>query len=177
MSEPRQRLSLGLEAEPPDVAQRVRLFRLLLASAAELRTRMDRELAAHGLTTQQAMLLYHLEAQAASPPTLKQLAAQLAMTHQNVKQIALVLERKGFLEIVVDAADARVRRLVLTAHHRRFWRERNPGDYASVVAWTAALVPREVDAVVDGLSKLHASLMATRAAAQAAAGPPAEPAG
>ena len=43
-----QRLSLGLDDLPAPDAQRVRLFRLLLATAGVLRTRMDRRLASDG---------------------------------------------------------------------------------------------------------------------------------
>ena len=87
----RQILSLGLEADrDAEQAERVLLFRLLLANGMELRTRMDRQLSDSGLTTQQAMVLQVLQGQAEAP-TLKQLASTLAMSHQNLKQIANVL--------------------------------------------------------------------------------------
>ena len=111
MSGDRQWLDLGLEALPPTRANRVRLFRLLLATAARLRAELDRELAASGITTQQGALLQCVQAQP-EPPTMGVVAQAMAMSHQNVKQLALVLQRKGFLDIEVDAADRRARRLV-----------------------------------------------------------------
>ena len=157
MSQDRQWLELGLDALPPDRAARVRLFRLLLVGAAALRGRLDRELAPSGLTSQQGAMLQWIEAQA-EPPTVSAVAAGLRTTHQNVKQIALALERKGFVEIVVDPVDRRARRLVLTKQHRRFWRKRNPEDFGSVAAWISALSDDEVARMNAMLSRLYRHL-------------------
>ncbi len=76
------------------------------------------------------------------------------MTHQNAKQIALVLQRKGFLDIVVDEADRRARRLLLTEHHHRFWARRNPQDFAVVEGMSRALTDAEVRTLVRLLGKV-----------------------
>lgn len=158
----RQILNLGLDADrDAEQAERVLLFRLLLANGMELRTRMDRLLSDSGLTTQQAMVLQVLQGQA-EPPTLKQLASSLAMSHQNLKQIAGVLERKGFVEIAPDEQDGRLRRLHLTRKHHQFWKHRNTDDHAEVERWTAALSNAEVRGLVRGLDKLHEALMQSR---------------
>jgi len=91
-------------------------------------------------------------------PTISAVAQTLGMTHQNVKQIAAALERKGFLDIVVDTVDRRARRLQLTAHHHRFWKARNPSDFSSVEAWTSALTDAEVATVVRLLNRLKDQL-------------------
>lgn len=148
---------MGLENLPAAEADRVRLFRLLLAEATLLRARLDRDLAPSGVTAQQAVLLSWIEARAA-PPTLGEVAIGLAMTHQNVKQIAAALERKGFLEIVVDGEDRRVRRLVLTARHRRFWKRRNRNDHSQVQSWLAAYDDEEVRTMLRLLGRLHRHL-------------------
>ena len=158
----RQILNLGLEPDrDAEQAERVLLFRLLLASGMELRARMDRLLADSGLTTQQAMVLQVLQGQD-EPPTLKQFASSLAMSHQNLKQIVSVLERKGFVEIALDAQDGRLRRLHLTKKHRQFWKHRDTDDHAEVARWTAALSNAEVHGLVRGLDKLHQALMESR---------------
>jgi len=158
----RQILNLGLEPDrDAEQAERVLLFRLLLASGMELRARMDRLLADSGLTTQQAMVLQVLQGQD-EPPTLKQFASSLAMSHQNLKQIVSVLERKGFVEIALDAQDGRLRRLHLTKKHRQVWKHRDTDDHAEVARWTAALSNAEVRGLVRGLDKLHQALMESR---------------
>jgi DNA-binding MarR family transcriptional regulator len=149
-----QGLGDGLERRRAD---RVRLFRAVLGTAALLRGQVDRALAPSGITTQQAALLQCVEAQPA-PPTMGQVAQAMSMTHQNVKQIALVLQRKGFLQIETDQADRRARRLVLTEHHHRFWRERNPADFDLVEQLTAALDDAEVRTLVALLARLREPL-------------------
>jgi DNA-binding MarR family transcriptional regulator len=160
VAQPGSGLDLGLAALPMAMADRIRLFRLLEFNAMHLRARMDRLLAPQGLTTQQAALLQHIEA-APEAPTISRLAQAMSMTHQNLKQIALALERKGFLRIEVDPADRRARRLVLTERHHAFWRQRNPGDFDQVAAWSAALDDAEVAAVVQSLRRLAVDLRDT----------------
>jgi DNA-binding MarR family transcriptional regulator len=152
-------LDLGLDVLPVDRAQRVRLLRVLLATAAVLRGRLDRALAPSGITSQQAGMLQLIEAQAKAP-TISFVAQAMGMTHQNVKQIALSLQRKGFVEIAIDDADRRSRRLQLTKHHHRFWKQRNTSDFVSVEEWTAGLADKEVAIAVRLLGKLksHAKI-------------------
>lgn len=159
MSDARQFLDLGLAELPPAQAQRVRLFRLLLVDAALLRGRLDKALAPSGITSQQGALLHFIEAQG-EPPTLSQVAAGMGMTHQNVKQIAAALERKGFLEINPCPQDGRARRLAVTASHRAFWKSRNADDFAQVGEWTRGLSDQEVDTVVRLLGRLAGQLRA-----------------
>jgi DNA-binding MarR family transcriptional regulator len=154
MNPNRQWLDLGLDSLPTLRADRVRLFRLLLATAARMRAALDRELASSGITTQQAALLQCVQAQPEAP-TMGAVALAMAMTHQNVKQIALALQRKGFLDITVDPADRRARRLVLTAHHHRFWPRRNPQDFSLVEGLTIELGDAEVHTLVGLLTRLN----------------------
>ena len=49
-----------------------------------------------------------------TPPTVKELAEIMGSSHQNVKQILLKLEKKGFVSIAVDEQDKRKQRIELT---------------------------------------------------------------
>ncbi len=120
-----------------DGATRVRTFRLIVVLAQELRTLMDQRLRADGLTTQQAALINVVEA--LGTPSLSQAAAALGTTHQNVKQIAGALERKGFFRISIDKVDARIRRLTTTAKSRRYWQRRSGSDHEAVLDWFSSL--------------------------------------
>lgn len=53
-------------------------------------------------------------------PTVKELAEIMGSSHQNVKQILLKLEKKGFVRIAVDEKDKRKQRIVLTDYCREF---------------------------------------------------------
>ena len=60
------------------------------------------------------------------PPTVKELAEVMGSSHQNVKQILLKLERKGFVSITVDEKDKRKQRIELTRYCQEFC-EKNDG--------------------------------------------------
>lgn len=47
-------------------------------------------------------------------PTINELSDIMASSHQNVKQILLKLEKKGFIEILADETDRRKQRIVTT---------------------------------------------------------------
>lgn len=139
--------TLGLSAEEEqelgeDAAVRLRTFRLIILLANELRHLMDRRLANDGVTTQQAALLTVVKA--VGSPSFSEAAVVLATSHQNVKQIAAALERKGFLRIVPDSADGRVRRMTTTRKNERYWTSRNPQDHAYVIELFDGLSSREV---------------------------------
>lgn len=53
-------------------------------------------------------------------PTVKELAEIMGSSHQNVKQILLKLEKKGFVNITVDENDRRKQRIELTEYCRTF---------------------------------------------------------
>lgn len=53
-------------------------------------------------------------------PTVKELAEIMGSSHQNVKQILLKLEKKGFVRIEVDERDKRKQRIELTDYCREF---------------------------------------------------------
>ena len=53
-------------------------------------------------------------------PTVKELAEIMGSSHQNVKQILLKLEKKGFVSITADESDKRKLRIELTAYCKEF---------------------------------------------------------
>jgi len=53
-------------------------------------------------------------------PTVKELAEIMGSSHQNVKQILLKLEKKGFVRISVDENDKRKHRIELTDYCKEF---------------------------------------------------------
>ena len=57
-------------------------------------------------------------------PTVKELAEIMGSSHQNVKQILIKLEKKGFVNITTDQTDKRKQRIELTEYCREFC-ERN----------------------------------------------------
>lgn len=150
-----------------EVPHPVRIFRLILLLAQQLRYLMDQRLAHDGLTTQQAMLLAALDLLGGAP-RLGEAAAALAMSHQNVKQLAAVLERKAFLEILVDPDDQRARRLRATSKSRRYWRRRDAHDYQAIASSMAAMPAAELAELAELLTRLTLGVNAAYRAARGA---------
>ncbi|HEU5205187.1 MAG TPA: MarR family transcriptional regulator [Candidatus Limnocylindrales bacterium] len=91
------------------------LYWALFVLVQHLSRRMDERLTIVGLTSRQWLLLAVLSRFFPdSAPTLTEAAARYGTSRQNVKQIALGLERRGWLRIEPDPADGRASRLVLT---------------------------------------------------------------
>ena len=55
-----------------------------------------------------------------NPPSIKEIAEIMGSSHQNVKQILLKLEKKGFIDIIPDERDRRKQRVVVTEYCREF---------------------------------------------------------
>lgn len=154
--------TLPLVSRPDEVlSPAVQTFRLVIVLAQELRTLMDQRLQESGLTTQQSALLTVIEIKG-QPPTMTEAARALGMTHQNVKQLALALERKGFLNMVPDERDARSKRLETTRKHKKFWAKRDPDDHAVVNEWLADLSAEETAMLASLLARAIASARRAR---------------
>lgn len=99
------------------------VFGSLFLTANLLETLLDRAFAPHGITVKQWLLLITITSLFREPPTVKQVAEAMGTSHQNVKQVALNLEKGGFLRLLKDEHDARVTRLVTTEKCRTFGEE------------------------------------------------------
>lgn len=53
-------------------------------------------------------------------PTINELSDIMASSHQNVKQILLKLEKKGFVQIIADEEDKRKQRIIVTERCNEF---------------------------------------------------------
>jgi DNA-binding MarR family transcriptional regulator len=138
-------------------ADAVRSFRLILFLAQRLHRLLDERLREEGLTTRQGFLLTIVRS--LGRPTLGEVAKAMSTTHQNAKQIALALERKGMLSIVPDKSDGRARRLVATAAGKDGWRDRNADDFAAIGSWFGALSADEQATLATLLSRLAKGLL------------------
>ena len=97
------------------IAARADIFGTVFVIVAHLTRRTDAALASLGLTTPQWLLLAILtRGFPGRSPTLTEAAERYGSSRQNIKQIALGLETRGFLHLVPDAEDGRATRLVLT---------------------------------------------------------------
>jgi DNA-binding MarR family transcriptional regulator len=91
------------------------IFGLTFLLTQQLARFADAGLAHLELTTRQWLLLALIEkAFPGQRPTLSEAARVYGSSRQNVKQIALQLEARGYLRLIADPADQRAMRLQLT---------------------------------------------------------------
>ncbi len=145
-----------------ELEARAEIFGSVFLIAQHLTRRADRELADLGLTTRQWLLLAVLtKTFPGVSPTLSQAAQEYGSSRQNIKQMALGLEARGFVRLVADPADARVTRIEVTELVQAF-------DEPHMVQRTTAmltdafagLTPRETRDLRDLSRRLLADLMA-----------------
>jgi DNA-binding MarR family transcriptional regulator len=110
------------------------LFGSLFVFMQKLTRYVDERLGHFGITSRQWLLLAVLDsAFIGRAPTITEAAVIYGSSRQNVKQIALQLERRGWLRLEPDPADARVVRLVLTEKIAEFHDPTVQADQASLV--------------------------------------------
>jgi DNA-binding MarR family transcriptional regulator len=103
------------------LAARAEAFGSLFVLVQHLSRRADKELADLGLTTRQWLLLAVVTSGfPGSSPSLSEAAEKYGSSRQNVKQVALGLEARGFVRLVPDPADARTTRIEVTDRVHEF---------------------------------------------------------
>lgn len=131
------------------------IFGSLFLLANKLQVIMDRELANHDLTAKQWFLSAIIEEFFEGPPTISEVAKVMGSTHQNIKQIALKLEKNGFMDIVKDPKDRRVNRLKFTPKSIDFWQERQGESVNFLKELFKDLSSEEIEKMFVGMNKLH----------------------
>jgi len=118
----------------------------------------DNELRKDGLTTKQWQLIAVAGKYFTYPPSVSEVAEVLSTTHQNVKQIALKLQEKGFISIEKDGKDRRVLRLRLTEKNRKYWESKSDEDVAFISSLFSVLTNQEIQELYFLLNKLEENI-------------------
>lgn len=110
-----------MENDLPLPEERIRIFGNFFLISTRMETIGNEFLG--DLTTKQWFFLATLFTFFSEPPTLTELSELMGSSRQNVKQIALKLETKGYIEIHKDEHDARILRIVPTQKSVEFGEE------------------------------------------------------
>ncbi len=105
----------------------------------------DSFLTKDNLTTKQLLTLIAIGNAFDSPPSVSEVASVLSTSHQNIKQIALNLQKRGFVEIMKDPKDRRRRLLKLTEANDKFWDEREQENYDNMKTLFSSLTKQEIN--------------------------------
>jgi DNA-binding MarR family transcriptional regulator len=104
-----------------ELQARADLFGKVFVLVQHLTRRTDAALEPFGLTSRQWLLLAVLpRAFPGRAPSLTEAAERYGSSRQNVKQVALGLEARGYLRLVPDPIDGRTTRLEVTEKVRLF---------------------------------------------------------
>ena len=103
--------------EIDDVFTKIFLLSLRLENIGNRTLKKDQ------LTIKQFLLIASIES-FDKPPSIKEVADMVSTSHQNVKEIADRLERRGFIKIERDKKDKRILRLKTTEKNARYWESR-----------------------------------------------------
>ncbi|MEA5002546.1 MAG: MarR family transcriptional regulator [Christensenella sp.] len=111
-----------------------------------------------GLTTKQWFFMAVLDTFFEQPPTISELAAQMGSSHQNVKQLALRLKEKGFVDVQKDQEDKRALRVIPTAKASDYAQSHHQKDEMFIAKLFDGFSVGEADSLLTGLDRLYASL-------------------
>jgi DNA-binding MarR family transcriptional regulator len=142
---------------------RADVFGSLFVVVAHLTRRTDAALEDLGLTSRQWLLLAVVtRGFAGRRPSLTEAADRYGTSRQNVKQIALGLEARGYLRLVADPVDGRTTRLELTEQAAIFDTPEMQARGADLIreAFTG-LSPEDVTVLRDIVRRWLAGLGAT----------------
>lgn len=134
------------------------IFGSLFLLANRLQVIGDKYLEKEGITTKQWLLIVMIAQFVDSIPTLSEVAQLMGSSRQNVKQLALRLQEKGFVSIKKDERDSRVLRLKLTEKSTVFWEERREKDEQFIIDIFNGLSEEEIHIMCNGFNKLFGNI-------------------
>ncbi|MBO7424842.1 MAG: MarR family transcriptional regulator [Clostridiales bacterium] len=92
------------------------------------------------------------------PPTLRELSEVLGSSHQNVKQILLKLESKGFTEFRTDENDKRKQRIILTDKCRKFCEKNNDMSIKIMEKMFAGISEKDIKTTISTITRIEKNL-------------------
>lgn len=116
---------------------------------------IGKKLADDKITTKQWLMMIIIENAFTHDPSMQEVADALSTTHQNVKQLAIRLEARGFLKIERDHDNKRILRLKTTDASHEYWDKRSPEDLKSITAVFEGLDDDEVGSLFKVMLKLE----------------------
>ena len=88
-------------------------------------------------------------------PTLSEIAACIGSSRQNVKKMALILNKQGFVSMEKDALDARALRIRLTEACKDHLKRRERLEFDFIEELFTGFAPQELSALADAVQRLE----------------------
>ena len=130
-----------------DFSRMAKVFGNTVLIANHLQTIIDRDLDPHGLTAKQWFLIACMHEFFTEPPRLGDLARVMGTSYQNVKQLALKLEKINFVKISSDPTDQRALRIETTPQCSVFFEEHNSNAIQLMLKVFSSLSPDDLNSL------------------------------
>ena len=91
-------------------------------------------------------------------PTLKELSEVMGSSHQNVKQILIKLEGKGFVELKLDEKDKRKQRIYITEKTKAFCTAHDEGSAEIMNQIFSDIAPEDVEITIRTIIQMDNNL-------------------
>ena len=91
-------------------------------------------------------------------PTINELSEILGSSHQNVKQILLKLEKKGFIAFESDENDRRKQRIALTKQCREFCKKNNEMGMVIMARMFNGVSEKDINTTIKTIMKIENNL-------------------
>lgn len=130
------------------------IFARIFQLSNKLQIFLDKQLSNDGLTAKQFFLMIVVNSFENHHPTFTEISERLGSSRQNAKQLALKLEKNGYLLIVKDELDARNRRVSLTKKAQEYWVKRDINDLTSMTTLFSSLSTKQLNVIYQGMIKI-----------------------
>lgn len=91
-------------------------------------------------------------------PTINELSEVMGSSHQNVKQILLKLEKKGFVEMIADEKDRRKQRIVTTKKCEDFCQRNDQGSEIQMNKIFEGISQEQLITTIQTISQMERNL-------------------
>lgn len=93
-------------------------------------------------------------------PTIKELAEIMGSSHQNVKQILLKLEKKGFVRVTADENDKRKQRVEVTEYCMEFCRKNDDMSSQVMMRMFQGISEKQLQVTIQTIIQIEDNLKA-----------------
>ena len=147
------------EVQPEFASSRIDMARFVLVMVFMVEQRwryfIDKELEPDNVTMKQWLMLIVISSAFKTPPSIREVAEAMSTTHQNVKQIAASMERRGFVTLDRDPDNKRIIRLKVTDRCLALFKGREEHDVKAILRMFENLTDDEVKALFNIIAKME----------------------
>ena len=110
------------------------------------------------ITCKQFFLMACMNLFQGEAPTVQDLSAVMGSSHQNVKQILLKLEKKGFVSITVDEKDKRKQRVGLTQKCKEFCEANDEKSMQAIITMFEGVSREQLQITIQTIMQMEDNL-------------------